>query len=254
MTGGHRRLLLVIMLLCCIAFEYAMAQDVAPAQVNTVSPPAITDDVKRLLELGELYMGINNPDYARKTENIDPASREKAGMQALHVFQQVTTLAPDDQEGWLWLGIVYTETLHYTKKTPQGVPAHTDADISAGINAFRAALRCQPSDLLCATYYGDALMTFCANFDAARDFWDNYLTTAKSDMQRATALTQAARACLNKAYFGKVHKTLSADEQKAMYTNAERYLQQAVALMPRMRAVTTMQALLQQYHDDFCGK
>ncbi len=253
MTGGHRWLLLSL-IIAYATIGRVWAQDIAPAQVNVTPPAAIDNDVTRLLELGERYMGMNNPDYARRPVKIDLNAREKAGMQAIRVFQQVTALAPNNQDGWLWLGIAYTEKLHYAKKAAHGVPAHTDADIAAGIAAFRTALRCQPTDLLCATYYGDALMTFCANFDAAHDFWDNYFTTAKTDMQRAMALTQEARACLNKAYFGKLHKTLSADEAKTQYANAEHYMQQASALMPRMGSVLTMQELLQQYHDDICGK
>jgi tetratricopeptide (TPR) repeat protein len=253
MTGGYRWFLLLF--ICCFAVAGRLfAQDEAPAQVTATPPSAITDDVKRLLELGELYMGINNPEYARRVIKSDPATRDVAGSQALCVFQQVTTLAPDNQDGWLWLGIAYTERLHYTKQTPQGIATHTRADITAGMDAFRMALRCQPTDLLCATYYGDALMTYCQNFDAAREFWDNYLTIAKTDMQRVIAMTQAARACLNKAYFGKQRKTLSADEAKEQYATAERYVQQAAAIMPRMRAVQTMQALLLQYHDACCSK
>jgi len=253
MAGGKRWFCLLL-IYCFVMAGRLFAQDVAPAQISTPPPAAITDDVKRLLELGELYMGINNPDYARRVVKVDPNARNAAGVKALHVFHQVTTLAPDDQEGWLWLGIAYTETLHYTDKSTQGEPARTHADIQSGINAFRTAFRCQPTDLLCATYYGDAMMVYCENFDGARDFWENYLSTAKTDMQRVTALTQAARACLNKAYFGKIRKTLSPDEVKQQFTDAEHYVQQAAAIMPRVRSVKIMQDLLQQYRSACCGK
>ena len=258
MAGGRRWFLLALICSLAVAGRVA-AQDVAPLPVTP--PPAITDDVhpitedvQRLLELGELYMGMNNPDYARRPATIDPSTRDHAGPQAARVFQQVTTLAPDNADGWLWLGIANTEMLRYTKKAPQGEPANSLADLQAGLRAFRSAVHCQSNDLLCATYYGDALMRYGGDFDAARDFWDNYASTAKTDLQRVTALTQAARACLNKAYFGKQHKTLTPDEAKSQYASATRYVQQAAALMPRMRAVQTMQTLLQQYHDAFSGK
>jgi hypothetical protein len=238
-----------------VSLRPLVAQDMpSPTRINPVAPTAITENARRLLELGQLYMGRNNPAYACTPEELTAQQRNDAAQPALSTLQQLTTLYPKYADGWLWLGIALTETLCYSKQSPKGAPSSTPATITEGVRAFRTAYECNPTDLVCVTYYGDALMQYRADFDAARQLWENYFKIAKTDMQKVTALTQAARACLNKAYFGKIEKRLSPEQVKQEFQAAERFVQQAAAICPQAPHVTAMQGLLKQYRTTLYGK
>lgn len=252
LAGGLR--CYVMLLVSCLAWStFAFAQEATPQQLNLL-PATVTTDAEHLLELGQLLMGQNNPGYALKRAELDQTARNEAGAQAVRTLKQLTTLYPKFADGWLWLGIAYTETLRYSDKAPRGEPARTKESIASGIEAFRTAWELQPNDLVYATYFGEALMTYCADFDGARKFWEKYLATVKTDMQRVTALTQIARACLNKGYFGKINKTLSAVQIKEQYTTAEKYVNEAAAICPRAADVQAMQKLLRDYRAILYGK
>lgn len=244
--------------ICCIFCLWVTTSAIF-AQDNAVIPPAapptaITEDARHLLELGQLLMGQNNQTYALKSAAIDMAKRNETGEQALRIFRQLVTRYPDFADGWLWLGISLTERLQYTKKHPEGEPLRSKENIQDGINAFQKAYECRPDDLVCVLYYGEALMTYRQDFDKVRALWEQYLQKAKTDMQKVTSLTQAARACLNKAYFGASNKKLTTEAAKQQLDIADKYINQAMKICPNAPDVKSMKALLQQYRNVICGK
>ena len=223
------------------------------APPTDTTPAAVTEDAQRLLELGQLLMGDNNPQYTLTPKKMSADARNRAGEQALRVFEQVTTLYPDFSDGWLWLGIARTEMLIYDKDGADGKPRRTPEDIALGVRAFRFAVDAKPDNLLCATFYGDALMVYLEDFDAARAFWENFYTQARSDLARVTAQVQASRACLNHAYFGHLRKTLAPDAIKVLFADAEKYAKQAAEIMPRAADVKAMLALLDKHRKTLTG-
>lgn len=250
MAGGFRWLFFLLLMTPMLP---TLAQQQASTPVGTSQAAPITQDAQQLLELGQLYMGQNNPAFTLKPASLEMDARNQAGEQALRTFRQLTALYPKFTDGWLWLGITLTETLQYSKKHPDGAPMRTAAEVAEGVRAFRTAYELKPDDLIYTSYYGEALMVYREDFDAARTLWERYLTVAKTDMQRVTALTQAARACLNKSYFGKIEKKLSAHDAKEQFAAAEAYIKQAVAICPNASDVKSMQALLQKYRGTICG-
>lgn len=231
-----------------------LAQRSTTAAGDRTTPPAVTDDAERLLQLGQLYMGQNNPEYALQPAKLDATARNDAGGRARRIFQQLTARFPDNGDGWLWLGISYTETLRYTPKAPKGERQRSAEEIADGLHAFRTAYESKPDDIVYAVYYGEALMTCSEDFDGARKLWDKYLKNAKTDMQRVMALTQSARACLNKAYFGKMAKKLPGQEIRQLFLEAEDLVAQAVRICPKTPDVKTMQELLDKYRPLLGGK
>lgn len=210
-------------------------------------PPAITEDANRMLELGQLLMGENNPKYAPVPHKISPEQRNIAGQQAQQLFIQLTVLYPDFPDGWLWLGIASTYRLHYQNDgSVINKPLATE-ELASALRAFRNALALMPQNLLYATYYGDALMSYLQDFDAAQEFWLQYHDGAQSDLQRMTALVQVSRSQLNKAYFAFQYKNLPTADIKSIFTAAENFAAQAAKIMPRASDVTDMQKLLKQY-------
>ncbi|MHB9132311.1 MAG: tetratricopeptide repeat protein [Armatimonadota bacterium] len=251
MAGVTRwHLIALITLLVCAAPVLAGEQPTPPVS----KPPAsVTEDMVRLLELGKLLMGQNNPTYAQSAVKLDNDTRNAAGAQALDIFRRVVKSHPEYADGWLWLGIALTETLVYSKEHPKGKCAPTDAQITEGMQAFRVAYMRNPADLVTVSYYGEGLMVYQKDFDNARKLWEGYLRLATTDMQRVTALTQAGRACLNKAYFGKADN-MPAEEIRKHYQAATDFMQKAAKLCPNSQEVKTMQELLKKLRKELLGK
>lgn len=244
MAGGFRWLAIMLLGLVCWS-ALLSAEEHAPVPENGSKPPAITEDASRLLELGKLLMGQNDPVYADTPTKYSAEARNAAGAQALSTFRTVVKLYPQSAEGWLWLGIALTETLAYDKDAPQGRRTLTDEKVAEGMQAFRGAYERAPADITYVKYYGDALLQYKHDFDGARKLWETFLPMAITDLQRVVALVQSARASLNKAYFGKTNK-LPPDVVKQSYLDAENAVQLAAKLCPKARDVTQMQTLLQQ--------
>jgi len=252
MAGGIRWLA-IILIGYVIWMAPLHAGEKASSPEGNTAPPAITEDAARLLELGKLFMGQNNPTYTDSTAKYTIESRNMAAEQALNTFRTVVKLYPQYAEGWLWLGIALTETLHYTKEAPQGQHVITENKINEGVQAFRNAYERAPADITYVKYYGDALMVYQYDFDGARKLWERYLPMATTDLQRVTALVQSARASLNKAYFGKAKK-MPAAEIRQNFQDAANAVQRAAKLCPKADDVKQMQALLQQYRKILYGK
>lgn len=252
MPALARGLAIISVLLACI-FP-VLAEDAPPAQ-PPAAPTAINEETARLLELGKLLMGQNNPDFALVPEKLPIAQRNAAGDQALRTFKVVVKREPRLAEGWLWLGIALTQSLQYSRDFPQGRLVRTEPAINEGLTAFRTAYECDATGEDGIKYYSDALMEFRKDFDTALTLWEKYLARPEplSDLQRMIANVQAARACLNKAYFGKEDK-LPIETIRKYYNSAVTYLQQASALFPNARDVKEMQLLLQQYKQYILGK
>ena len=209
----------------------------------------------RLIEIGKLQMGRNNPAYAatQSATPLDFSARNAAGEQALRTFQFVVKMFPQHADAWLWLGIAETETLHCSKDHPEGQPIASKEKLQEAIQNFRKAYELRPDDLIIVSYYGEALISYGNDFPTARKLWETYLTVADTDLHRVTAHVQTARACLNQAYFGKAEK-MPAAEIKQLYTDAERYVKQAAKICPNDEDVKEMQSLLQQYRKSLIGK
>jgi tetratricopeptide (TPR) repeat protein len=252
LSGGARWIAIILFAILAITV-FASAEETPPRDDNPPAPVIITADIARLLELGKLLMGQNNPAYAPAPDKLSFEQRNSAGEQALRTFQDVVKREPRLSEGWLWLGIAYTENLRYSKEFPHGHPIVTEAVTSDGIEAFRKAYECDPANEDCVKYYGDALIEYRKDFDAALKLWEKYLTVARTDLQKVIAYVQAARACLNKAYFGKVTK-LPPETVKQYYQQAVDYQQQALKLCPNARDVKEMQQLLARYRKLLLGK
>lgn len=227
--------------------------DPPPLASTSEAPVAITDDIVRLLELGKMLVGQNNPVYAATPEQLTPEKRNAAGEQALRTLQAVVKRNPRYAQGWLWLGIALTETQRYSKQAPQGKPAATPADIAAAVEAFQHAHQFDPKNEDCVKYYGDALMEYRKDFDGALKLWQVYLTNVTTDIQRTMALVQIARAYLNKSYFGRETRA-PAEEVKSYYLQANEFTVQAARICPNAVDVKEMQALLQQYRKILMGK
>lgn len=254
MAAAPRRLAvfcIVSVLLCAGA---VLAEGTTPPPTTPNAPASVADDAARLLELGKLLMSQNNPCYAAKPAKLDFAARNAAGDQAVQTFQKVVKLHPQLADGWLWLGIALTETLHYSKEFPQGQAVTSESQLTDGVQAFRTAYERTPTNLICVSYYGEALMVYKRDFAAAGKLWERYLQVASTDVQRVTALVQTARAILNAAYFGKADKTMTADQVRTSFARAESYVVQAAKLCPAAADVKEMQALLQQYRKTLIGK
>lgn len=253
MAGGFRWLAIILVgyLLLCTISIHAEGQATAPAGAGT--PPVNTEEVTRMLELGKLLMGQNNPVYAGFAMKLEMDTRNAAGAQALRTFYTVVKLDPQSADAWLWLGIALTETLYYSKEAPQGQRVSSETNIAEGIQAFKNAYDRAPADITCVKYYGEALMTYRRDFDAARKLWESYLPMAASDLQRVVALVQSARASLNKAAFGKANK-MPINEVRLNFLEAEKTIQLAAKLCPKADDVKEMQALLQQYRKILYGK
>lgn len=242
-----------IALICiCLWSLPLVAQETAPPPAIE-EPASVTQDEVRLLELGKLLMGQNNPAYAPAAATLPIDTRNQAGEQALRTFQAVVKRNPKSVDGWLWSGIALTETLYYTKKDPKGVPVRNEARVTEGVNAFRTAYELAPDEMVCVSYYSDALMNYRKDFAAVRNLWDTFLRVADSDQQRAIALVQAARACLNAAYFGKQQK-MPAAQVRQHFLAAEEYVRLAAKLCPKSPGVLEMQQLLQQNRTALYGK
>lgn len=254
---GLRWLLLAWLGVCLLAGS-ARAQDTTPNPDGQTAPPLVSGDIPRLMEMGQCLVWRNNPDIAPPGTKSDPSitadARNEAGAQALRIFRAIVTRAPQNAQGWLWLGITLTNTLQYSKEHPKGERVLTDADLTEAMEAFRTAYERAPTDMTFVGYYGDALMELRKDFDTARKLWDSFLPVAKDDIQRATALTQASRACLNKAYFGKTDNSLTAEQTHALFQDAQTYVTRAAKLLPKAACVREMQALLQQYRKYLAGK
>ena len=251
-AGARRWLAVFVALLAMVASTRASGEGDSIAEKQP-APPAITEDVVRMMELGKLLMGQNNPAYALVAEKLPVATRNAAGKQALQVFQAVVKREPRYADGWLWLGITCIERLEYGKEGTPGKPVRTPAAINEGIEAFRTAYLHDRANEDCVKYYGDALMEFRQDFDTARKLWLGYLEVAKTDLQQMIAYVQAARACLNKAYFGKEAKQ-PVDVVRQQYLEAESYVKKAADLCPNARDVKEMQQLLQQHKRLLTGK
>lgn len=232
----------LILLFLMLPFKIFAAEEVPPP------PQAITEDAQRMLELGQLLMGENNPAFAPAPNKLSPDARNKAGKQATQLFTQLSVLYPDFPDGWLWLGIACTNTLHYQKNGVIDKTPHSPEELATALRAFRNALDLVPQNLLYATYYGDALMSYLQDFDAAYNFWQQYLTAAESDLQRVTALVQMSRALLNKAYFAFQNKKIPIAEINKIFASAENYAAEAAEIMPRASDVIAIQELLKEYH------
>ena len=250
MVGGCRWL----PALFCVIWFGALplrAAEPTPPPTTTETPAAITEDVVRLLELGKMYMGRNNPAYAVTPDGWGMAQRNAAGAQAVEILQTVVKRSPRYGQGWLWLGIALTETLAYGKDAPHGRPAASEANIAEGIDAFQRAYTFEPTNEDCVKYYGDALINHRRDFDGAIALWNTYLPGARTDVQRMMALVQLSRAYLNKAYFGK--DKLPAKDVKGSYQHALDYAQQAARICPNSRDVKEMLALLLEHRKALAG-
>ncbi len=243
---------LALLLLMLLALLPLGAEEPPPEHP---APPPISVESARLLELGKLLMGQNNPALALEPERLPLEQRNAAADQALRTFKVVVKREPKLAEGWLWLGIALTQTLRYSREFPQGKPLRTEANINEGLQAFRTAYECAPANEDCIKYYSDALMEFRKDFQTALTLWEKYLAAPepRTDLQKMIAQVQAARACLNKAYFGREDK-LPPDVIRKSYYDAVAYLQQASALFPAANDVKEMQGLLLQYKQFILGK
>ncbi len=240
--------LLGLLIWCPVA-----ADETTPTPVTAGAPTSITEDAVKLLDQGKVYLGLNNPEFAAKPQQLDPDTRNGDGDKALRTFQSLVKRFPQYADGWMWLGLALTETLQCSKEHPEGVPQLTESRIADGLAAFEKAYNTNPGNLTYVCCYSDALMTLRKDFDTTRKLWDRYLPTATSDVNRVTALVQAGRACLNKAYFGK-SATMPADEVKQYYQAAATYVKQAAHLLPKSDSVKEMQELLRQYRKPLTGK
>jgi hypothetical protein len=233
--------------------EASRAQDQAPAPAPACTPVTVTDDAQRLLELGTLLLGQNNPAYAKQSSVLAGEARNIAGEQACNTFARLVKHYPDFADGWRWLGTALLDTLRYTKATPAGQPIRTPARVADAVAALRTAYELQPTCLQCVSFYGDALMEYCKDFEEARKIWECYWQSAQTTGQRVLALTQLARACLNKAYFGRAcNRPLQ--EVRTQFLAAENYLHQARKLNPKAEEVKEMQFLLQQHRKTLYGE
>lgn len=254
MAGGARWLPILLALIAGLQFSgLAAAEEGAQPSVTTEAPKPVTEDAIRLLEMGKLLMGENNPAYARAAVKLDAATRNAAEAQALGIFQRVVKQYPSYAEGWLWLGIALCEALQYSPEHPDGEPARTEASTTEGLQCFRTAWELSPSDLVTVSFYCESLVTYRRDFPLARKIWECFYPVARTDMQRVMALTQCARACLNQAYFGKAEK-MPAEEVKALYLAAQSYLDRAAKLCPNCQDVKEMQELLRKYRKELCEK
>jgi len=244
--AGRPCWLIAIILSLMIGIGAHATGEVTPNPGTTGSPAAVTEDAVRLLELGKLLMGQNNPEFATTPLKLSPEARNTAGEQALRTFQSLVKLKPQYADGWLWLGLALTETLHYSKEHPEGESVLDEARITDGLSALRIAYQQNPANLTYVCCYSDALMAYRKDFDAARKLWDRYLPIATSDCERVTALIQAGRACLNKAFFGKT-AGMPTEEVRGNYQAAVNYVQQAARLLPKSENVREMQELLRQH-------
>lgn len=251
MPAITRGIICIVLLMLCLPL--VRAQD-APPEPEPEAPP-ISAESARLLELGKLLVGQNNPAFAMAPEKLTVEQHNAAGEQALRIFRVLVKREPKLAEAWLWLGIALTETLAYTHDTPQGKPACSEAGVNEGIAAFRTAYELDPACEDIIKCYSDALMEYRKDFDTALSLWVQFLAEPDklTNLQKMVANVQAARACLNKAYFGKEAKD-PAEQVKKFYTDAVTYLQQASALFPGARDVKEMQALLQQHKSFILGK
>jgi len=245
-AGIPRWLAIIAFFLLIIAAPVFADEKDQPAESTPPTAPVITDEIARMLERGRSLMGQNNPLYAPVPIKIPFEERNRAGKEALHVFEEVTEREPKLAQGWLWLGIAYTQQLQYAKNVPRGKPYRPEAYIDQGIEAFKKAYLCDPTSEDGVKYYGDALMEFRQDFDTALTLWLDYLTVAKTDLQQMVANVQAARACLNKANFGKEAK-MSPEMVQKYYQDAVIYVGNAAELCPNARDVKEMQALLGKY-------
>ncbi|MHB0936244.1 MAG: tetratricopeptide repeat protein [Armatimonadota bacterium] len=245
MAGRRWLAIIAIILLIAVAPVFADENEES-SEPTPPAAPVITEEIARMLERGRMLMGQNNTDYAPIPIKIPFEERNRAGREALHVFEEVVEREPKLAQGWLWLGIAYTQQLQYTKSIPQGKPYRPEAYVNEGIEAFQKAHLCDPASEDGVKYYGDALMEFRKDFDAALKLWQDYLLVAKTDLQRMVANVQAARACLNKANFGKEAK-LPPEQVQKYYQDAVVYVNNAVELCPNARDVKEMQALLGEY-------
>lgn len=245
MAGTVRWLAIISLFVLIVAAPIFAVEKEEPSEPPSAAP-VITEEIARMLERGRTLMGQNNPIYAPVPIKLPPEGRNRAGREALRTFEEVTEREPKLVQGWLWLGIAYTQQLEYTKNAPQGKPYRPAAYIDKGLEAFHKAYQCDPTNEDSVKYYGDALMEFRKDFDAALTLWQDYLTVAKTDLQRMVANVQAARACLNKANFGKEAK-LSPEQIQKYYQDAVTYVDNAAALCPNARDVKEMQALLGKY-------
>lgn len=245
------RWLLCLWVGACLLVGVAYAQDTAPTPTGQTAPPLVSSDIPRMIEMGQVLVWQNNPAVAPPTVKADtsltPEARNEASAQAQRIFRAVVTRAPQNPQGWLWLGIALTQTLQYSKEHPKGEPMRTEPVLVEAMDAYRTAYERASTDIVFVGYYGDALMELRRDFDTARKLWDSFLPVAKDDVQRVTALTQAGRACLNKAYFGKTDKTLTADQVTALFKEAQAYVNRAAQIVPKAECVCAMQSLLQQY-------
>ena len=230
------------------------AQEKTPPAPNKSTSPRIAVDAVRMLEEGKTQMGKNNPLYANAPAKLTAEERNSASLAARGTFRSLVKLYPQFADGWLWLGIVLTESLHYSKEHPAGESNATAAEITEGIQAFQTAYQRNPTDLISVSYYGEALMTYRKDFAAACKLWEDYAAVASTDLQRMIADVQNARACLNRAYFGKAENSLSDNEVKANYQHAEDLIEKAAKLCPNAQDVKDMQALLKQYRKTLMGK
>ena len=137
-AGGVRWLAIMVLSLVCWRALPA-ADEHAPTLEGGSKPPAVTEDAARLLELGKLLMGQNDPVYAGVPMKYSADARNAAGEQALSTFRTVVKLYPQAAEGWLWLGIALTETLAYSADAPQGRRTLSEEKIAEGLRAFRSA-------------------------------------------------------------------------------------------------------------------
>ncbi|MHB9023638.1 MAG: tetratricopeptide repeat protein [Armatimonadota bacterium] len=249
MASGVRWLL--AMLICILVVASPALADEAPS--TTPKPPqSVTDDSARLLELGKLLMGQNNPEYAAQPTKLEMAERNAAGEQALGIFRRLVKMNDKVAEHWLWLGIALTETLTYSKKKPTGAPVTNEKVLAEGIQAFKAAFDRNPRELVIATYYGTALLERRRDFDGTLAVWQKFLEQKPPEMERAMALVQAGRACLNKAFYGKIEKRPAADIKQA-YLQAADYVAQAAKICPNSADVRQMQKLLTEHKKDLGG-
>jgi tetratricopeptide (TPR) repeat protein len=253
--AGPWRWLSVLIIGILLSVSSAYAQDsTAPAPPPATAPASVTEDVLRLLEIGKMLMGHNNPAVScTKPVELPPEARNAAGERALHAFRSITKLDPKCADGWLWLGIALTQRLRYNEEAPQGEPVVDEAALNEGFIAFRTAYECHPRDPLYVSYYGEMLMSVRKDFEGARRLWDTFYQAATNDMQRVTALVQAARACLNHAYFGKAHKRPAEEVQRSYYESVS-YIQKAAKIYPNATDVKEMQRLVQEYRKLLCGK
>ncbi len=255
--AGSRRWLVALILLCGLGTLSLRAEENAPPPGGATAPPLVSTDLPRLLELGQMLLAQNNPATAppgiKPDTHFTADERNTAGEQALATFQTLVKRYPQSAEGWLWLGIATTNTLRYAKERPAGELLLTDTQKTDGLDAFRHAYERAPKDIACVAFYCDALIELKRDFDTPRKVWDGFLPHARDDIQRVTALTQCARACLNKAYYGKAANMPAANVRR-WYQTAQDYVRKAAKMTPKAAGVVKMQQLLTQYEKYLCGK